>query len=98
MLQSSYICGEIANQTKNNEAYNRTKIGNSSRSSPATLGVSRRGRWSFNVPGLNLCAETLGGSKQVARVGDDFLSFLKSAQIEKCNFQTRFVILNPSKQ
>ena len=27
-LQSSYICGEIANQTKNNEAYNGTKIGN----------------------------------------------------------------------
>ena len=26
-LQSSYICGEIANQTKNNEAYNGTKIG-----------------------------------------------------------------------
>ena len=27
-LQSSYICGEIANQTKNNEAYSGTKIGN----------------------------------------------------------------------
>ena len=26
-LQGSYICGEIANQTKNNEAYNGTKIG-----------------------------------------------------------------------
>ena len=26
-LQSSYICGEIKNQIKNNEAYNRTKIG-----------------------------------------------------------------------
>ena len=25
-LQSSYICGEIANQTKNNEAYNGTKM------------------------------------------------------------------------
>ena len=27
-LQSSYICGEIKNQIKNNEAYNGTKIGN----------------------------------------------------------------------
>ena len=27
-LQSSYICGEFKNQTKNNEAYNGTKIGN----------------------------------------------------------------------
>ena len=27
-LQSSYICGEITNQTKNNEAYSGTKIGN----------------------------------------------------------------------
>ena len=27
-LQSSYICGEIKNQIKNNEAYNETKIGN----------------------------------------------------------------------
>ena len=27
-LQSSYICGEIKKQIKNNEAYNRTKIGN----------------------------------------------------------------------
>ena len=27
-LQSSYICGDFKNQTKNNEAYNRTKIGN----------------------------------------------------------------------
>ena len=27
-LQSSYICGDIKNQIKNNEAYNRTKIGN----------------------------------------------------------------------
>ena len=27
-LQSSYICNEITNQIKNNEAYNRTKIGN----------------------------------------------------------------------
>lgn len=27
-LQSSYICGEIANQTKNNEADNGTKIAN----------------------------------------------------------------------
>ena len=26
--QSSYICGEIKNQIKNNEAYNGTKIGN----------------------------------------------------------------------
>jgi len=27
-LQSSYICGDFKNQTKNNEAYNGTKIGN----------------------------------------------------------------------
>ena len=27
-LQRSYICGEIKNQIKNNEAYNGTKIGN----------------------------------------------------------------------
>ena len=27
-LQSSYICGEITNQTKNNEAYSGTKIRN----------------------------------------------------------------------
>ena len=27
-LQSPYICGAITNQIKNNEAYNRTKIGN----------------------------------------------------------------------
>ena len=26
-LQSSYICGELKNQRKNNEAYKRTKIG-----------------------------------------------------------------------
>ncbi len=26
-LQSSYICSELKNQTKNNEAYKRTKIG-----------------------------------------------------------------------
>ena len=27
-LQSSYICGAITNQIKNNEAYSGTKIGN----------------------------------------------------------------------
>ena len=27
-LQSSYICGDFKNQTKNNEAYSGTKIGN----------------------------------------------------------------------
>ena len=58
-LQSSYICGEIANQTKNNEAYNRTKIGNSSKYCSCPLGVSRRGRWSFSVQGLSYAQKRL---------------------------------------
>lgn len=39
-LESSYICGGKANQTKNNEAYNGTKIGNYFRNASSEVGFN----------------------------------------------------------
>ena len=39
-LESSYICGEKANQTKNNEANNGTKIGNYFRNASSEAGFN----------------------------------------------------------
>ena len=48
-LQSSYICGENKNQTKNNEAHNGTKIGNYLRTEPSTAAQKR------SIPRTNSC-------------------------------------------
>mgnify|MGYP003357840541 FL=1 len=39
-LESSYICDEKANRTKNNEAYNGTKIGNYFRNASSEAGFN----------------------------------------------------------